>query len=108
MGLAKAEEKNLFDEYGLEVSQGEVEVGQTYPIFGMITKILEDTPGKVIVELNYGIRARMNVPDQGKLDLLRERAFETGIFVSSVLAKDPGIEVDCKLVIFGRKQGFNA
>ena len=95
---------NFFDKFGLEVTSGEVEVGQTYPIYGMITKLIDETPGKVVVELNFSIRANMAIPDPDKIELLRQRAFEPGIFVSTVTSKDDGITVDCGTVVFGRRQ----
>ncbi|MCO6431053.1 MAG: hypothetical protein J5J00_09355 [Deltaproteobacteria bacterium] len=99
---------NFFEKFGLEVATGEVEIGNTYPIYGMITKILDETPGNVIVELNFSIRANMAIPDHDKIELLKERAFEPGIFVSTVTSKEPGVVVDCSTVVFGRRQQFNA
>lgn len=101
-------ESNFFEKFGLEVTSGEVEIGQTYPIYGMITKILDDTPGNVVVEINFSITANMAIPDSTKVEVLKERAFEPGIFVSTVRSKGEGIEVDCSTVVFGRKQNFNA
>ena len=101
-------EQNFFEKFGLEVTSGEVEVGQTYPIYGMITKLIDETPGKVIVELNFSIKAHMSIPDPEKVNLLKERAFEPGIFVSTVTSKDDGIKVDCSTVVFGRKQQYSA
>lgn len=102
------DESNFFEKFGLEVSSGEVQVGQTYPIYGMITKLLSDTPGEIVVELNFSIRAKMSIPDSTKVELLKERAFEPGIFVSTVLEKDPSVVVDCSTVVFGRKQQYQA
>jgi hypothetical protein len=99
---------NFFEKFGLEVASGEVEIGQTYPIYGMITKVLDDTPGQVIVELNFSIRATMAIPDKDKIELLKQRAFEPGIFVSTVVNKEDGIKVDCSTVVFGRRQQYNA
>lgn len=99
---------NFFEKFGLEVSSGEVEVGQTYPIYGMITKVLDDKPGNVVVEINFSIKANMAIPDQEKVNLLKERAFEPGIFVSTVKSKDENITVDCSTVVFGKRQQFNA
>lgn len=101
-------EQNFFEKHGLEVKTGEVEVGQTYPIYGMITKLLDDTPGKVIVEINFSIRATMSIPDADKIEILKQRAFEPGIFVSTVTSKEDGIAVDCSTVVFGRRQEFSA
>jgi hypothetical protein len=106
----KNEEKNpnFFEKFGCEVQFGDVEVGTTYPLYGMITKILDDTPGHVVVEINFSITATMTIPDPAKVELLKERAFEPGIFVSTVTMKDPKIEVDCSTVVFGKRQGFAA
>jgi hypothetical protein len=101
-------EQNFFEKFGLEIAAGEVEIGQTYPIYGMITKILDETPGSVLVEINFSIKANMAIPDPEKIELLKERAFEPGIFVSTVTQKDGGVTVDCSTVVFGRRQDFNA
>lgn len=101
-------EQNFFEKFGLEVANGEVEVGQTYPIYGMITKLISDIPGEVIAEINFTIRANMAIPDKDKVELLKERAFEPGIFVSTVVSKENGIVVDCSTVVFGKRQNFNA
>lgn len=104
----EAKEPNFFEKFGLEVAAGEVEIGRTYPIYGMITKLLNDAPGKVVVEINFSIRAHMSIPDQDKIELLKERAFEPGIFVSKILSKEDGVTVDCSTVVFGRRQQFAA
>ena len=101
-------DQNFFEKFGLEISNGEVEIGQTYPIYGMITKILNDKPGAVLVEINFSIQANMAIPDADKIEILKQRAFEPGIFVSTVTKKDGGITVDCSTVVFGRRQEFSA
>ena len=101
-------DQNFFEKYGLEVTSGEVEIGQTYPIYGMITEILNDTPGEVVVKINFSITAHMEIPDQEKVDLLKQRSFEPGIFVSTVRSKEEGITVDCSTVVFGKRQEFHA
>jgi len=106
--MSDQNESNFLEKFGLEVCSGEVEIGETYPIYGMITKFLEELPGRVLVELNYSIRATMTIPDNTKVELLRERAFEPGIFISTVTSKQDGIAVDCTTVVFGRRQKFDA
>lgn len=101
-------ELNFFEKFGLEVASGEVEIGNTYPIYGMITRLIDETPGNVVVELNFSITANMSIPEPEKIELLKQRAFEPGIFVSKIVTKDPGITVDCSTVVFGRRQEFNA
>jgi len=97
-------DENFFENHKLEVVQGEVEIGQSYPIYGMITKIINDVPGSVVVELNYSIHANLSVNDVDKIKILQERAFEPGIFVGTVISKEPNVLLDCATVIFGRKQ----
>ena len=102
------EKGDFFQEFGLEVINGEIEIGKVYPLFAMITKFIDDTPGQVRVELNFHIQAQLTVDDPERVQLLKERMFESGIFVSKVVTKDPSIEVACQTVIFGKKQSFNA
>jgi len=99
---------NFFEKFGCEVQFGDVAVGTRYPLYGMITKIINDTPGNVVVEINFSIKATMTIPDSSKVELLKERAFEPGIFVSTITSKDLGIEVDCSTVVFGKRQGYAA
>lgn len=96
------------DELKMEIFQQEVEVGGTYPIFGMITEIEEHESGAIYAQINCNIRAKLKQIDESKLEFLRKRAFESGIFVSTVTAKGEKIEVDCKTIIFGHRQAYNA
>ncbi len=100
--------QNFLEKFGLEIGQGEVVIGQTYPIYGMITKFIDETPGNVVVEINYSITAKMTIPSQDKVDLLKERSFEPGIFISTVKAKDDGVVVECSTVVFGKRQNHDA
>lgn len=100
--------QSFFEKFGLQVSSGDVEIGQTYPIYGMITQIIDDSPGSVVVEINFSIRANMFIPDKAKVELLKERAFEPGIFVSTVVSKEASVTVNCQTVVFGKKQHYSA
>ncbi len=95
---------DFFEKFGLELTLGNVEEGKTYWIYGWITKFFDETPGNVEVEINFSIRAHMTVPDQEKVELLKERAFEPGIFVCTILSKSDQIAVDCHTVVFGKRQ----
>lgn len=101
-------DKDFFDKFDLEVKSAEVEVGEEYPIYGMITRFISDDPENVIVEINYHIRANLSVNEESKIQILKSRVFEPGIFMSTVKSKTPVVEVDCKTVVFGKKQEFNA
>jgi hypothetical protein len=96
--------ENFFEKFGLEVQEGEVEVGKSYPIYGVITKFIDDTPGQVVVELNFKITAKLNVHEQDKVNTLKQRALEPGIFVVHVVSKnDHELVVECSTVIFGKR-----
>lgn len=80
-----------------------VEVGKSYPIYAMITKIIKESDNEIVVELNNNITANLLVTSEDKIKLIKERAFEPGIFVSTIIQNDPDIIVDCQTVIFGKK-----
>lgn len=100
----KPENENLFDSLGLSVEYGEVEVGETYPIYGSITSIVDDTPGSMVVMVNYHIELAMMIDDVEKIALLKTRCFEPGIFVVKIIEKGNTIKGDCTTVVFGKKQ----
>jgi hypothetical protein len=86
-----------------------VEIGQTYPLVGMITNLTEGTnSGDIIVELNHKIRAKLFVSSKERIEILKRRAFEKGVFISRVTSVNPMIEVECQAVIFGKRQSFSA
>lgn len=96
------EEKNLFEDLGLSVEFGSVEVGQVYPIYGLITQFVSEAPGNVIVKINDNIEATMNIEDQDKIDVLKNRSFDPGIFVCTITQVDTLIKAECSTVIFGK------
>ena len=102
--VMNTEQENTHTEASFEVAMGEVEVGRVYPVFGAITKFLDETPGNVIVELNFNIKMHMNITEASKVEILKERAFESGIFVAKAVSTEPMVEMLCHTVIFGRKQ----
>lgn len=96
------ETDNFFTKFGLELTEDIVEVGKTYPIYGMITEFYNDTPGKVEVQVNFKIRAKLNVFKLDQVELLKKRSLEPGIFVAKVLSNDDELVVECSTVIFGK------
>ena len=88
-----------------------LEVGKVYPIYGMITKFLETTTENdtryLWIVVNQNLKLRVIVGDEDKVNLLRERSFEPGIFVTEIV--DLNVEGyayggHCQTIIFGRKQ----
>ena len=100
--------KDFFETFGLELVEGEVEVGKSYPIFGVITKLAPIDGADLLIELNYSIKAVVRGIEVDKIELLKQRAFESGIFVSKILAKEPELMVECQTIIFGKPQAYNA
>ena len=103
----KTEDKELSD-LGFHVSMGAAEVGKTYPLFGYVSEIISEggENNQVIVRLNNDkIILKMKYVGDS-LEVMKDRVFETGIFVSTVteITKDNGIVADCQTVIYGRKQ----
>jgi len=96
------QDKNLFDELGLKVQFSDVSLGETYPIYGTITKFIDETPGNIVVLINDHIEATMNVVDVDKIDVLRTRCFDPGIFVCVITQKEPSICAECTTVVFGK------
>jgi hypothetical protein len=98
-------EANFFEQYGLELQKKKnLSIGETYPIYGMITEVLEETPAGVEVVINFNLKACLLVDCPEKRGIILDRAFEPGIFVSTVTGIDgKAISVDCKTVVFGRK-----
>jgi hypothetical protein len=108
---------NFFEKAGLEIgsaSSEELEEGKTYPLFGCITSFIsEDLDRGVVVEVNGNLILQMaNIKDD-KLDLLKSKAFESGIFVAKLVnrgdikAGDNPI-FECSTVVFGKSQSFEA
>lgn len=106
--LQRKNNEDLFSELGLAISEGKIEIGKVYPIFGMITEILDCSGTDVIVQINHQINARLKIKSAQRLEVLKQKAFESGIFVAKILELEPQIKVECQAVIFGRTQAFNA
>lgn len=100
------EDKNLFEDLGLSIEFGDVAVGQVYPVYGMITEFISDEPGNVVVKINYNIIASMNVEDEDKIAVLKNRTFDPGIFVCTITSIDTTIRAECSTVIFGKSDGM--
>lgn len=99
-----SQNENLFDKLGLTVQFGEVEIGQTYPIYGMITDFLCDVPGAVTVVVNHNIELAMELEDADKIEILKNRVFDPGIFVSTIEQTTPTIKGRCTTAVFGKSQ----
>lgn len=99
------------DKPPFEVTTGTVEVGKSYPLYGMITKILSEQGDKLVVIINgidgmKGTELTLSLGEdsQDKIEVIKSRFFEPGIFVTQITEAEPDIKGDCNTVIFGRSQ----
>ncbi len=104
----KKEEKNLFDEYGLQAAWADadsIKIGETYPIYGMITNIEKYEPDDFRVTINYNIHGKVFCQDPSKLEIVKERAFESAIFITKIEdIRDGNFYGTIQTIVFGKKQ----
>lgn len=98
------ENKNLFDDLGVSIQESTVELGGTYPLYGMITQFISKQPGNVVVMINNQVEVRMSLDDLDKIDILSRRAFDPGIFVCTITQTSPNIKAECTTVVFGKNE----
>jgi len=89
---------------GVNLVYGDVELGKTYPLYGSITKFIDDRPGRVVAELNHGQTiVEFTLEDPKSIEQLKQRAFDVGIFVCDVVQVTPQIRARCSTVVFGKR-----
>jgi hypothetical protein len=98
----KNKQEVMFDGSALSVRYDTVEVGETYPIYGMITEFVTESPGEIKVMVNHNIEMTVVIEDAEKLALLKSRCFEPGIFVCTVQENDPTVKCTCTTIVFGK------
>lgn len=110
-----SEDNDFFEKNGLEVAYDTVEVGKTYPVYGMITDILDSalintSPVKCVI--NFNMLVEMNGITKESFATIKDRALEPGIFITTIekYNKDADNKVTyqyegaCSTVVFGKKQ----
>jgi hypothetical protein len=95
--------EDFFNKYGLNIQEGQVEVGKVYPLYGIITSILDESFENFTVEVNSSIILRCNIDNEENVEVIKSRAFEPGIFVTEITGLEP-VRGHCKTIVFGRKQ----
>lgn len=89
---------------GITVSGIAVNVGEKHFLFGIITKLEEHEDGSATCLLNNQVDLHLE-PNPQRLDVIKDRIFETGIFYSEITSiSEEKIEANCMSVIYGRKQ----
>lgn len=96
---------NFLDKFGFEIKQADVEVGKTYPLYGAITKIIDESQENFTIEINNQIELKCTIStDFPKyLEMVKRRAFEPAVFVAEITSKDP-LQGHCSTIVFGRTQ----
>lgn len=102
-------EKDLLSPSELKLEYREVEVGEVYPLYGYITKIIEENGNNLTIEVNNNIELKLlSIDDVGKINIIKERVFEPAIFVSKINdSKDNRLFGECSVVIFGKSNSNN-
>jgi len=106
-----ADEKDFFEANGLKIDfSNDIKIGETYPIYGIITDIVSETP-KFVVKINYNITAEILLQgnDTEKIKIIKDRSFEPGIFITTIEQivdneNEYNIIGTVKTAIFGKKQ----
>lgn len=83
-------------------------IGNTYTIQGMITGVSYNELGAIEIEINKHILARLWDSSQNNVEYLKAKAFEPGVFLSTVTALNPRIELDCQAVFFQDNKAYSA
>jgi hypothetical protein len=93
---------DFLGKYNITVEPGEVEVGKTYPLYGIVTNIIDDTFENYTIEINHSITLRCFLKSEESSDIIKERAFEPGIFITKITNSNP-VEGECETIVFGKK-----
>lgn len=96
-------DNDFFRKHNLTVQTGDVEIGHVYPLYGMVTKIIDETFENFTIQLNWDTTLRCTLKDPGSVETIKSRAFEPGIFVSEITSVKP-LSGNCTTIVFGRKQ----
>lgn len=69
----------------------EPKIGQTYPLVGVITKIISEEPEDLVFEINYNIHIHVHGNKENYFDTIKSRLFESGIFIAEIVDLKDGI-----------------
>lgn len=88
-------------------------VGETYPFFGAITKILHEEDGIIKqFELNHNVLVNVEVGSLEYSEKLKKNIFESGIFLAQLEKRedlgDYIAEISCRVIIFGKNNNERA
>lgn len=99
--------KEFFEDFDIgKVPLGDMVVGKTYSLYGMITNIVEELSDYIIVEINFNAHVCINNPSDKNRTLLKERAFEPGIFIAEFKeVREDRPYLECGTVVFGKRHG---
>ena len=92
----------------VNVSDSDIQVGKSYPLYGAITKIFHVSPRGVLVEFNHKLHLQLNITDKDAVERIKARAFDCGIFVTTITAVGEQFKGDCTQVIFGTPPEYSA
>jgi len=101
--------EDFFDKHGLELKTAIPELNVWYPLFGMITDVIEEKEDSLIVEMNFNIKMTIYTDNSEHKNIIKEKSLESGIFYAKFISYDKTeekhpYEAECKTVIFGKPQ----
>lgn len=94
---------DFIDPIEFSLKNQNVHIGETYPIYGKITDIIESSDGQIILLVNDNVELTLSVEDDYTLSELLSQCFEPGIFVSTIDSLDTNIKGTCTAIVFDRK-----
>lgn len=103
-------------EGSLDVVYSDVVVGEVYPLYGVVTDFIDDGGDNIKLVINWNQLITINKPTEDKKNLIKERAFEPGIFITKITYKNEDyfhekskyyIEGVCSTVVFGKRQDIS-
>lgn len=101
--------EDLFDKLGLELKSSPVVVGENYPVYGMVTEMIEAPDGSIQCVVNFNMLLTLFGVSKEKSEIIKTKAFEPGIFITKItkiyteLDNNPySFEGECSTVIFGK------
>ncbi|CAB4141235.1 hypothetical protein UFOVP410_74 [uncultured Caudovirales phage] len=94
--------KNVIDDFEFALESGEVEIGETYPIYGKITDLDRITETSVVLTVNNDIKLTLDLVKDNDIEELKANFFEPAIFISTIDNLDKNINATCSAIVFGK------
>ena len=97
-------EKDILSSENFKLEYATPKIGETYPLYGYITKIISETDNDLTIEINNNIELKLlSINDPDKINTIKEKVFEPAVFVSKITeTNETRLFGECSVVIFGK------